>query len=219
LNENRRKSGIYRLNNLRNNKSYVGSSICLSDRFNNYYSLGFLNRKIKKGSSAIYSALLKYGYSNFSLDILEYCIPNMLIKREQYYIDCLKPEYNILKIAGSRLGSKHSEATKQLLSTAFTGRTFSEDSLNKMRLAAKLRARDKMSLFSNRSVRKQVSKTLINKFSLIKIIDITTNTINIFRGNKEAANFLDMGESTLRRYKKRGKLYKNTYLICNSKDL
>lgn len=71
-----------------------------------------MKNKLSKVSSAIYSALLKYGYSNFNLDILEYCEPSILIQREQYYIDLLKPEYNILKVAGNRLGSKHSEATK-----------------------------------------------------------------------------------------------------------
>jgi hypothetical protein len=76
-----------------------------------------------------------------------------------------------------------------------------------------------MSLFSNTSVVKPVSKTPTNKFSLIKVIDITTNIIKIFIGNKEAANFLDIGESTLRRYKKIGKLYKNKYLIYNSKGI
>ncbi len=40
------------------------------------------------------------------------CEINVLIEREQYYLDLLKPEYNILKIAGSMLGFKHSEATK-----------------------------------------------------------------------------------------------------------
>ena len=40
------------------------------------------------------------------------CEINILIEREQYYLDLLKPEYNILKIAGSMLGFKHSEATK-----------------------------------------------------------------------------------------------------------
>lgn len=45
----------------------------------------------------IYRALLKYSYSNFSLDILEYCELDVLIEREQYYINILKPEYNILK--------------------------------------------------------------------------------------------------------------------------
>jgi len=40
-------------------------------------------------------------HSNFKLEILEYCEADRLIilEREQYYIDLLKPEYNILKIA------------------------------------------------------------------------------------------------------------------------
>lgn len=48
-------------------------------------------------------ALLKYGYSEFKLEILEFCDADVLISREQYYIDELKPEFNILKIAGSIL--------------------------------------------------------------------------------------------------------------------
>lgn len=36
------------------------------------------------------------------------------MQREQYYMDLLKPEYNGLTVAGSRLGFKHSEATKEL---------------------------------------------------------------------------------------------------------
>lgn len=59
----------------------------------------------------IVKALLKYGYSNFKLEILEYCKVKDLIKREQYYIDALKPEYNILKVAYSSLGFRHSEET------------------------------------------------------------------------------------------------------------
>jgi hypothetical protein len=39
-----------------------------------------------------------------------------LISREQYYIDLLNPEYNILKKAGFVLGFKHSEATKAEMS-------------------------------------------------------------------------------------------------------
>ena len=91
-----------------NGKSYVGSSISLSSRFNIYYSLIFPKIKLNKGSSAIYRAILKHGYSNFSLDIIEYCEPSVIISREQYYMDLLKPEYNIFKIAGNRLGYKHS---------------------------------------------------------------------------------------------------------------
>jgi hypothetical protein len=56
------------------------------------------------------------------LDILEYCLPDEIFKREQYYIDNLKPSYNILKITGSFLGLKYSEVTKQILSEKSTGR-------------------------------------------------------------------------------------------------
>jgi group I intron endonuclease len=109
--ENRNKSGIYRWNNLITGDSYVGSAVNLTNRLTSYFSFRFLNREIQRNESIISNSLLKYGYNNFSLDILEYCEPSLLMKREQYYLDRLKPEYNILKIAGSRLGYKHSPET------------------------------------------------------------------------------------------------------------
>ena len=44
-----------------------------------------------------------------------------LIKREQYYIDLLKPEYNILKIAGSSLGKVHTKETRAKMSSLNAG--------------------------------------------------------------------------------------------------
>lgn len=82
-------------------------------RFKHYYSGSCLLRT--KTTSAISNALLKYGYSNFTLEILEYCDSSETIKREQYYLDTFKPEYNILPVAGSSLGHKHSEETKAKL--------------------------------------------------------------------------------------------------------
>ena len=97
--DNVNKSGVYRWVNKINGKSYVGYSTSLSRKILFYYSLNSLKRKVK-GSIIIHRALLKYGHSNFSLDILEYCELNELISKEQYYIDLLKPEYNILKRRG-----------------------------------------------------------------------------------------------------------------------
>jgi group I intron endonuclease len=45
------------------------------------------------------------------------CDKSEVISREQYYINQLKPEYNILPTAGSLLGFKHSEETIAKLST------------------------------------------------------------------------------------------------------
>lgn len=44
-------------------------------------------------------------------EILEYCDSDTLLSREQYYLDTLKPENNILKISGSSLGFKHKQET------------------------------------------------------------------------------------------------------------
>lgn len=74
----------------------------------------------------IYRSLLKYGYSNFKLDIIEYCVPSIIIEREQYYLDKLKPEYNILKIAGSLAGFKHSDSSIELMRASKLGRKRTE---------------------------------------------------------------------------------------------
>lgn len=109
IKDNNQKPGIYRWINKTNEKSYIGSSVNLGYRLKQYYSISFLNRK--KSISSISRALVKYGHSKFKLEILEYCEPDRttILKREQHYLDLLKPEYNILKIAGSPLGYKHTE--------------------------------------------------------------------------------------------------------------
>lgn len=68
-----------------------------------YYSLASL----VKSNRPIDRALLKYGFSNFKLEILEYSDKKNVLIREQYYMDLLKPEYNIAEKAGSTLGYKH----------------------------------------------------------------------------------------------------------------
>lgn len=104
-----------------NGKSYVGSSVNLERRLKCYYNIYFLESGIKKRKSLIYSGLLKYGYANFTLEILEYCASFEVIPRELYFLDLLKPEYNLLLTAGSRLGSKHSEKAKAKISAAAIG--------------------------------------------------------------------------------------------------
>ena len=89
LNDNKSKAGVYCWTHLESGKKYVGSSIDLYRRFMQYYNIKYITRAAK--SSLICRALLKYGYSSFRLEILEYCDPSSIIEREQYYIDLLKP--------------------------------------------------------------------------------------------------------------------------------
>ena len=74
---------------------------------------------------AISCALLKYGYSPEYIPWIysgEYCDPSKCIEREQYYINHLKPEYNISPTAGAPMtGRNHSEETKQKISESRKG--------------------------------------------------------------------------------------------------
>ena len=115
LKENSNKAGVYIWINLINGKSYVGSAWDLSTRFKQYFRKSFLENEIKKNQSKIYRALLKYGHSAFKLEILEYCEKDIIIAREQYYLDTINPEYNILKVARSLLGFKHSPESVELM--------------------------------------------------------------------------------------------------------
>jgi hypothetical protein len=127
--ENKDKAGIYRWINLNTGETYIGSSANLANRFADYLSTNFLTREVNRTKSIIYASLLKNGYSNFKLEILEYCDSSEVLVREQYYLDLCQPEYNILKIAGSTLGYKHTEETL----AKFKQRKLSEESLEKLR--------------------------------------------------------------------------------------
>lgn len=73
------KSGIYISINKLNGKKYIGSSVNLRRKLLEYYNT---NRLLLGVSMPIYKALLKYGYSNISLDILEFCDKDNLILRK-----------------------------------------------------------------------------------------------------------------------------------------
>lgn len=64
-------------------------------------------------------ALLKYGYSNFQFEILEYCECSKCLEREDYYLNLLNPEYNVSRKAGAPMyGRLHSEESKKKISEA-----------------------------------------------------------------------------------------------------
>lgn len=113
--ENRGKTGVYRFTNKITGDTYIGSAVNLSRRFREYFSLNFLNKEVLKNKSIIYRALLKYGYINFSLEILEYTDKSSVLVREQYYLDVLNPSYNICKVAGSSYGRITKENTRMKL--------------------------------------------------------------------------------------------------------
>lgn len=203
--ENKGKSGIYRLNNLITDKCYVGSSVSLSSRFSHYYSLAHISNKER--SSIIYNSILKYGYINFSLDILEYCEPSLCISREQYYIDLLKPEYNICLRAGSPLGVKRDIRFSMNLSKAKRGKKYDirVKNINIIPIIPGPEAKLNMSLRAG-----GVS---------VKIFYKSNNIVNVFPTMLSAAKHLGVSHKTIRNIFNTGKSYDNFTYKFEIKDI
>lgn len=107
------RSGIYAIVNTINDKHYVVSAVNFKIRRRLHFNE--LKRNEHKNSK-LQNFWNKNWSFNFIFIILEYCKPDQLIECEQYWIDKLKPEYNILKIAGSVLGHKHDDETRAKMS-------------------------------------------------------------------------------------------------------
>lgn len=111
---------IYKIINLTNNKTYIGSAKDFEQRKTKHLSLLRLN---KHPNIHLQRAFNLSEESNFSFDIVELCSEEDLISREQYYIDLFGYDnlYNICRIAGNTLGRKLSEDAKSRISNANKG--------------------------------------------------------------------------------------------------
>lgn len=129
-------SGIYKITNIANNKSYIGSSINMHKR-----KISHLNtlRNKKHRNIKLQNAFNKYGEQCFIFSVVEIVEnTNDLIKTEQKYIDTLNPEYNImpfadrhefsketkLKLSISHIGNKHSDESKRKIGAASKGNKY-----------------------------------------------------------------------------------------------
>lgn len=187
IKENKNKSGIYRWTNLNTGSTYVGSSVNLAKRLNYYYNYSCLTKK----NMVIYKAILKYGYSNFKLEILEYCAPEECVKREQYYLDLLKPEYNLLKTAGSSLGYKHTEETI----AKFKAKKFTPDQLAKLRAhLTQLNQSENQRL----GARERMLKINAAKGIKVEVTDLITNETIVYDSLRKTAEALNTDLKALR---------------------
>jgi len=125
---------------------------------------------------------LKYDHSNFKLDIIEICDIESLLEREQYYLDNFELKYNILKIAGSLYGFKHSAETIEIMRAARLGRPISEEA--KVKLAANSQA------------------------FAVKVENLETKEVMFFTSIRRAAEFLDMHHSYLAKCLNKDGFYK-----------
>lgn len=101
MKSNKMKCGVYQILNVLNGKVYVGSSVHMGNRrYNHFWSL----RANKHYNAHLQRAYNLYGEDNFIFEVLEYCSPDSVLEREQYYIDVFNScdpskGYNVAKYA------------------------------------------------------------------------------------------------------------------------
>jgi len=220
LKDNRGQSGIYRWINNLNGKTYVGSGVNLAKRLGNYYNI----KELSRNPRPIQDALLKYGHSNFTLEILEYSPKTKLIEREQFYLDLLVPEYNILKYAFSLLGFKHSQESiekfkaklispehKEILSSIHTGKLVSEETRNK--LAAATASYRKNNPLTPEALANIKAKTLAREGVSVSVLNTQTNEVKEFTNQTEAGEFLGVTRQAIYNAIKRDSPINGVYQI------
>lgn len=112
------KAGIYMFFNLINGNTYIGSSVKLDRRFRAHLS------SILSVNLPLYKSFLKNGLNNFAFLILQFCDKeeDICLGLEQHYLDFYHPNYNILRLAGSSKGFKHSPETIAKLKVLHSGK-------------------------------------------------------------------------------------------------
>ena len=103
-----KKIGIYSITCTVNGKQYVGQSIDIDRRKSQHR---------RKPPSKMLEDVKKYGWDAFKFDVLELCDEKELTPRENYYLELLKPEYNI-----KTEGNSMSQEGRQRLSNLKRGK-------------------------------------------------------------------------------------------------
>lgn len=110
---------IYKITNTINNKIYIGQTTkTLEERKKSYHST------YKSCRRPIESAMAKYGFENFTWEIIDYANTRKeLDEKERYWIsfyNSLTPNGYNVELGGNSIG-KHSEETKRKISEAQKG--------------------------------------------------------------------------------------------------
>lgn len=212
--QNKKQSIIYQWMNLLNGKIYIGSSYTGSNRLFSYWRPSVLNRNYP-----IYNDIRKYGIHNFSLAILENLGQSdnlkrdLVIKREQYYLDILFTTYpkdlilNLSPTAGKTKNYNHTLEFK-LNSTGKKNPMY-----NKIKSKEFIyMQRKNKSGINNPMYGKKLSQDAINKISkFIYVYEIDENIKKVFVGaysTVECFKKFHMSYDTLKKYLYSKQIYK-----------
>jgi group I intron endonuclease len=133
-------TGVYKIENIKTGKLYIGSSISVKRR--QYYHFNRL-RNNKHPNRHLQNSFNHHGEEYFQFSIIEECTELDVIAREQFWIDSMWDSglYNVAKVAGASFtGRKHKNSTIDKMKdwqttngNSMTGKKHRKSSIEQMR--------------------------------------------------------------------------------------
>lgn len=183
----------------------------------------------------ISNALLRYGYSQFSLTIIMYIevkdLPKeeavkLILKWEQHYLDFLLPQFNKSPTATSRLGVRISDETRLAMSKAKSGennpmfgtigRTHSIETIEAIRIA---NSGENHRMFGKTHSAETKAKISIARDTVIHRCNSGESMIiNSFPFATKAAEYFKCDRQTIMNYTKSGKLFQAKWILSTLKN-
>ncbi len=147
------KSGIYKIQSkIKPERFYIGSAVDIKQRWRDHKSELLRD---KHHSIKMQNHVNKYGFRDLIFTVVEGVSKKEdLVPTEQGSLDAGFPYFNTARIAGSKLGIKHSEESKRKVSETLKGRKFSEEHRERLSETAKGRKRGKFSEEHKRNMSK-----------------------------------------------------------------
>lgn len=127
-------ANIYSITCKSTGRSYIGSSITVYKRWKRH--IIDLNNG-QHHSQFLQRAWDKYGQDDFEFAIIDECNSDDMLEREQFWIDTVRPSFNMYPVAGSPLGIKRTDEARKNMSNAHLGKTHSSE--HKINLANSLK--------------------------------------------------------------------------------
>ena len=181
------------------------------------------------GNIRVANAVKKYGLQEFAFLVLE-IVPQdetvdvtTLLNREDYYIQELKPEYNIAPQATNSVGWKHSEESRQKMRDNYSeerrqrvakinkGKTLSEETRKLLAFGEKQHFNE--NLWSIEYRLKCVSNVLP-----VTITNLDGSNLKYFSSVIEASKVIGCSEKTIRRALNSNGILQRKYIVSDTMD-
>lgn len=188
--------GIYKIKSP-TNKIYIGQSVDINRRFNQYELLNC------KDQPALYNSLLKHGVSNHDFIILESCKVDVLNDRERFYqekYNAVKNGLNCKYVSTKDKTGFYSEETKNKIRLSAMGNKYTlgykHTEESKAKISAGNKGKRKGFVISEKQ-KKQHSLAMMNGNNPKSVKVINQMTMEVFDTIKQAAESQNIPPTTL----------------------